>query len=122
MTDLNYFQGKILAENFPFPLDRAAVESRLTTVAAEIAAATGISYTLHQLAEGFLRVVNTNMVQAIRSISIAKGCDPRLCAGGFRGCGRTTCLRSRKRVRHCPDLVASGCGRTRAPMALVWPT
>ena len=77
VTDLNYYQGKILAEYFPFPLDRDAVASRLSILADEVAAGTGVEYTPHQLAEGFLRVVDTNMVQAIRSISIAKGCDPR---------------------------------------------
>ncbi len=30
-----------------------------------------------ELAEGFVRVANANMAKAIRSISVAKGCDPR---------------------------------------------
>jgi 5-oxoprolinase (ATP-hydrolysing) len=33
--------------------------------------------TMHALAEGFLRIANANMAAAIRSISLAKGYDPR---------------------------------------------
>ena len=32
---------------------------------------------LAAIAEGFLRIANANMAQAIRSISLAKGYDPR---------------------------------------------
>ena len=34
-------------------------------------------YTPIELCDGFLQVANANMVKAIQSISIAKGCDPR---------------------------------------------
>jgi 5-oxoprolinase (ATP-hydrolysing) len=77
VTDLNVYQGRILAERFPFPLDRTAVESRLTALAEEIVRATGRRYELHELADGLLRVANATMVKAIRSISVAKGADPR---------------------------------------------
>jgi 5-oxoprolinase (ATP-hydrolysing) len=77
ITDMNFYQGKILAEHFPFPLDCPSVHARLAALAEEVSAATGSHYTPHSLAAGFLRVVNVNMVQAIRSVSIAKGCDPR---------------------------------------------
>ena len=77
VTDMNLYQGKILAEHFPFPLDHEVVETRLQALCREIAAATGRRYTPHELADGFLRVANANMVQAIRTISIAKGADPR---------------------------------------------
>ncbi len=77
VTDVNFYQAKIPADHFPFPLDHAAVESRLKTLCEEIAAATGTRYGPHELAGGFLRIANANMVKAIRSISIAKGCDPR---------------------------------------------
>jgi 5-oxoprolinase (ATP-hydrolysing) len=77
VTDVNFFLGKILPERFPFPLDRAAVESRLANLCREIKAATGTHYEPTELADGFLRVANANMVKAIRSISIAKGSDPR---------------------------------------------
>jgi 5-oxoprolinase (ATP-hydrolysing) len=77
VTDLNFYLGKILPEHFPFPLDRAAVELRLTELADAIDGATGKRYSLVELCDGFLRVANANMVKAIRSISINKGCDPR---------------------------------------------
>lgn len=77
VTDLNYYLGKILPAHFPFPLDRAAVENRLATLAAAIEQAAGVCYEPAELCQGFLKVANANMVKAIRSISIAKGCDPR---------------------------------------------
>jgi 5-oxoprolinase (ATP-hydrolysing) len=77
VTDLNLFQGKIPPDRFPFPLDHQAVEQRLTELRDQVADATSTRYELHELAQGLLAVANGNMVQAIRSISIAKGCDPR---------------------------------------------
>ncbi len=77
VTDANFFLGRILACNFPFPLDRAAVETRLEARRDEIARATGRRYELVELCEGYLKVANANMVKAIRSVSVAKGCDPR---------------------------------------------
>jgi 5-oxoprolinase (ATP-hydrolysing) len=77
VTDLNFYLGRIQADRFPFPLDRAAVEIKLQRLADEIAAATPVRYKLEELADGLLRVANANMVQAIRAVSIAKGCDPR---------------------------------------------
>jgi 5-oxoprolinase (ATP-hydrolysing) len=77
VTDLNFYLGRIQADRFPFPLDRAAVEIKLQRLADEIAAATPVRYQLEQLADGLLRVANANMVKAIRAVSIAKGCDPR---------------------------------------------
>jgi 5-oxoprolinase (ATP-hydrolysing) len=77
VTDVNYYLGKLLPAYFPFPLDRAAVERRLDELIADIVAATGVRYTRIELADGFCRVANANMVKAIRSISVAKGYDPR---------------------------------------------
>ncbi len=77
VTDLNFYLGKILPERFPFPLDRTAVEDRLTKLSRQIADATGKTFDPVELCDGFLRVANANMVQAIRSISVAKGYDPR---------------------------------------------
>ena len=77
VTDLNFYLGKLLPEHFPFPLDRAAVEARLGQLADEVAAGSGRRYSPIELCDGFLRVANSNMVKAIQSISVAKGCDPR---------------------------------------------
>ena len=43
----------------------------------EVARASGRRYEPLELAEGFVRVANSNMAKAIGSISVAKGCDPR---------------------------------------------
>ena len=77
MTDVNFYLGKILPEHFPFPLDRGAVEARLAALIRDIEQATSRRYTPVELCDGFLHVANANMVKAIQSISIAKGCDPR---------------------------------------------
>jgi 5-oxoprolinase (ATP-hydrolysing) len=77
VTDVNLFLGRIVPEQFPFPLDRAAVERRLAEVSAEINKASGRQMTIIELADGFIRVANSGMAQALRSISVAKGCDPR---------------------------------------------
>ncbi|MBX9790386.1 MAG: hydantoinase B/oxoprolinase family protein [Pirellulales bacterium] len=77
VTDLNFYLGKLLVEQFPFQLDRAAVERRLREVAGQVEERTGNKYSPAELCEGFLRIANQNMVQAIRAISIARGADPR---------------------------------------------
>jgi 5-oxoprolinase (ATP-hydrolysing) len=76
VTDVNLFLGRIVPERFPFPLDREAVERRLTEIANAVAAA-GRKMSLVELADGFVRVANANMAKALRTISVAKGCDPR---------------------------------------------
>ena len=77
VTDLNFYQGKILPDHFPFPLDHEAAQAKLAAMCDEVFDGTGTRYALHELADGLLKVANANMVKAIRSISIAKGCDPR---------------------------------------------
>jgi 5-oxoprolinase (ATP-hydrolysing) len=77
VTDLNFYLGKILPERFPFPLDRSAVERRIGELIEQIATATGRRYDPVELCDGFTRVANANMAKAIRTISIAKGYDPR---------------------------------------------
>jgi len=78
VTDVNFYLGKILSDRFPFPLNRDAVEQQLVALCEQIAAAPGgVRYTPVELAEGFVRVANANMVRPIRNISVAKGYDPR---------------------------------------------
>lgn len=77
VTDVNFYLGKILLEHFPFPLDRQAVDWRLAALIDSIEQAAGIRYAPHELCDGFVQVANANMIKAIRSISVAKGCDPR---------------------------------------------
>jgi 5-oxoprolinase (ATP-hydrolysing) len=77
VTDVNLFLGRILPERFPFPLDLAAVERRLTDLCERIASsALGRRYTRAELADGFVQIANANMVRAIRNNSVARGYDP----------------------------------------------
>ncbi|MEX0725552.1 MAG: hydantoinase/oxoprolinase family protein, partial [Planctomycetaceae bacterium] len=77
VTDVNLYLGKILPERFPFPLEFAAVEQRLQALIKRIdASVVTQKYTPRELAEGFVRVANANMVRAMRNISVAKGYDP----------------------------------------------
>ncbi len=77
VTDCNFFLGRIPPLHFPFPLLRAPVERLLKDVCEGIQAATGQTCTPPQMADGLLRIANSAMVQAIRAISVAQGCDPR---------------------------------------------
>ncbi|NQV25723.1 MAG: hydantoinase B/oxoprolinase family protein [Rhodopirellula sp.] len=77
VTDINVFLGRVLPQHFPFPLDVAAVESRLKHLCDEIAESPlGTRYEPVELAEGFRRIANASMVRALRKISVAKGYDP----------------------------------------------
>lgn len=77
VTDINLFLGKILTDQFAFPLDATVVESRLHTIRDDIAKATGSQYGLEELAQGFTRIANGNMAAAIKKVSIARGYDVR---------------------------------------------
>ena len=80
VTDLNLWLGRIVPARFPFPLDHAAVERRLTELTARIGGDT------FSLADGLCRIANANMARAIRRISVARGYDPAeyvlVCFGG----------------------------------------
>jgi 5-oxoprolinase (ATP-hydrolysing) len=75
VTDCNLILGRLAGDHFPFTLDLAAAESRLAEVALQVAAG-GKALSGAELAEGFVAIANANMAQAIRSISLAKGCRP----------------------------------------------
>lgn len=77
ITDLNVFLGRIPAERFPFPLDRKQVVDRLRRLADDVARQSGKPYSLEELASGLLWIANTHMAQALQSVSISRGYDPR---------------------------------------------
>ncbi|MBE7212255.1 MAG: hydantoinase B/oxoprolinase family protein, partial [Gluconacetobacter diazotrophicus] len=96
VTDLNFFLGKI--PRFPFALDRGAVEARLDELIAGVAAGGGRTYTRPELAAGFLRVANANMVAPIKKLAAAHGLDVRrhtLVAFGGAG-GQHACALARE--------------------------
>jgi 5-oxoprolinase (ATP-hydrolysing) len=94
VTDANAVLGRIQPRYFPAcfgpgayePLDPDASRAALAKIAEQIHADTGRAMPLEQVAAGFLRIANENMVQAIRQISVARGYDCRryalLCFGG----------------------------------------
>ncbi|MFO0913851.1 MAG: hydantoinase B/oxoprolinase family protein [Pirellulales bacterium] len=85
ISDINFYLGRLPQSAFPLPLDRAAVERRLHECWQQVREA-GHDLSLDELAEGFFRIANTSMVEAIRNVSIAKGRDPRTAAlVGFGG-------------------------------------
>ena len=105
VTDLNLWLGRITPKRFPFPLDRDAVERRLTELSRRASfqpalspattdeeSGTGDSLSrletcpTDELAHGLCQIANANMVRAIRKISVARGYDPAdyalVCFGG----------------------------------------
>jgi len=77
VTDCNLFLGRLPGERFPFALDEAAVQRRLREIAQQVESSGGVQRSLREIAGGFVRIANAHMAAAIRSISIAKGYDPR---------------------------------------------
>ena len=98
LTDANVHLGRVPAERFPFPLDRAAARRRLDERIAEIESATGRRYTRDELAAGYLEIANAHMAAAIRRISVQRGYDVRaytLVAFGGAG-GQHACAIARR--------------------------
>jgi 5-oxoprolinase (ATP-hydrolysing) len=100
VTDCNLLLGRLVPEHFPFPLDVDAARKRMAEVLERLASgareASGESTNLEayasrspmELAAGFLQLANANMAAAIRSISLAKGYDPReYCLVAFGAAG-----------------------------------
>jgi 5-oxoprolinase (ATP-hydrolysing) len=77
ITDVNLWLRRVSVDHFPFPLVRDAVARRLGEMADQILQATGTKPDLFELARGYIEVANSHMARAIRSVSLAKGCDPR---------------------------------------------
>lgn len=98
VTDANLLLGRIQAAHFPSvfglggdqALDGEVVRRRFVQLAADIAAATGISVPApEQVAAGFLRIAVHNMANAIKKISVQRGYDVTgytlQCFGGAGG-------------------------------------
>lgn len=80
ITDCNVLLGRVRPEFFPAifgpngdqPLDRDVVREKFTALCAEI----GGGITPEEAAEGFLRIANESMAEAIKKISIQRGYNP----------------------------------------------
>lgn len=86
VTDANLVTGHIRPEIFEENLDNA-LETTKAAIEEQIAKPLGL--TVMQAAEGILDVINSNMLRAIKLISVQKGYDPRdftlVCYGGGGG-------------------------------------
>ncbi|GIW98853.1 MAG: 5-oxoprolinase [Pirellulaceae bacterium] len=85
ITDLNVYTGRIPQEQFPFPVDRPAIERRLQELCRQVGGKLG-PVEPAELAEGFRRIANEQMAGAVRTVTLAQGVDPRQFAlVGFGG-------------------------------------
>ena len=76
VTDLNLILGKLPVADFPIPLDKDAALAKLKELHSTIEIETCFKHDTIELAEGYLEIANTNMAQAIRTVSIARGYAP----------------------------------------------
>ncbi len=74
---MNFILGRIATDHFPIPLHRQPTVALLEELTASVASQSGKSISCEQLASGFIKVANVQMAEAIRSISISRGEDPR---------------------------------------------
>ncbi len=96
VTDANLLLGHLRPESFmggEFQLDYAAAETAVGEIASKLA------LTIEEVSEGIISIANSHMAQALRSISVEKGYDPkayRLCcfggAGGLHICALADAL------------------------------
>lgn len=77
ITDINVLLGIIPPEAFPFPLDLNAAQQRLNEIATSIRHTLSISQSDLMIAEGFRKLANQCMADAIAVISTRQGADPR---------------------------------------------
>ncbi|HRK63229.1 MAG TPA: hydantoinase B/oxoprolinase family protein, partial [Terricaulis sp.] len=82
------FFPAIFGPNGDLPLDRKVVDAQFAALCAEVEAKTGRALTPEDAAEGFLRIANEHMAEAIKKISIQRGYDPsRYALVAFGGAG-----------------------------------
>ncbi|MEO7424223.1 MAG: hydantoinase B/oxoprolinase family protein [Fibrobacteria bacterium] len=88
VTDVNLFLGRLPPDNFPFPLHAGPVAERIESMRAGLQAE-GQDISGAELAAGFLEIVNRQMAQAIKDISLARGHEAGehtlICFGGAGG-------------------------------------
>ena len=94
VTDANLVLGRIQPRWFPAcfgpkadqPLNANAALARLDALAEHVAEETGRVQTVEEVAAGFIRIANENMVKPIKEISVARGYDVQehalCCFGG----------------------------------------
>ncbi len=102
VTACNVMVGKLDPELFPQvfgprgdePLDAAAVREKFAALASDLAGKSGVSRSVEEIADGFLKIAVENMANAIKHISVQRGYDVTqytLCCFGGAG-GQHACL------------------------------
>ncbi len=76
ITDLNVVSGRIPSSQFPFSIDVDASWQRIDQLLNTIEGSLG-RWTRQQLIEGLRKLANEQMADAVRSVSIQQGVDPR---------------------------------------------
>lgn len=78
VTDCNVLLGRVVSDEFPFPLDIAAARTRLHELKQHVAAASpdSLAPTEEELARGFFKIATENMALAVRRVTVADGYDP----------------------------------------------
>lgn len=93
ITDVNLLLGKLDPRLMGIPISRQAAESALEAIRQRLSAESGHTYSAQELLQGYERIANELMADAIRRISVARGFDPRQYAllafggaGGLHAC------------------------------------
>ncbi len=101
LTDVNLALGRVLPDRFPFALARGRVDDEL----ARLAALTDMPSA--DVAEGFFRVANARMAEALKQVSVQRGYDLRRHAllvfggaGGQHACALARLLDVERVVLH----------------------
>ncbi len=76
ITDVNLLLGRLVPHRFGIPVEPEAARTALAGVIAELERAGGAAGGPSRLLEGFLRIANERMADAVRRISLRKGYDP----------------------------------------------
>ena len=76
ISDANLVLGRLIPDRFPLPLWPDAPYTRLADLARALTQG-GHAYSAEDVAEGFFRIANANMAQAIRQVTVARGFDLR---------------------------------------------
>ncbi|MEM6365609.1 MAG: hydantoinase B/oxoprolinase family protein, partial [Planctomycetota bacterium] len=84
ITDVNLLLGRIVPDDFPFPLNLEAAETAIAAQREQILQFSQLS--IKELAEGFLQIAVMQMAEAVRKITTASGLDARrMTLVGFGG-------------------------------------
>jgi 5-oxoprolinase (ATP-hydrolysing) len=88
VTDVNLFLGRLLQDNFPFPLRADRVAAKMEELRGRLRG-DGQDMPAQAIAGGFLEIVNRQMAQAVKDISLARGHEAAdhvlICFGGAGG-------------------------------------